>query len=159
MRLTEQQRQQAEYRIRTAMDRLLRGDLPPGGKCDLLTLAQQADVNRTGFYAKNGVPGPYQHLAAEFLRRRELIEQTENIPDPRDAQIARLKDENAKLRATIAERDTAIEDLTAFKTTAVSRLTAQHDELSRLRRTAANDSTTTITTLQRPSAGPLVGPC
>jgi hypothetical protein len=34
------------------MERLLGGDLPPGGKCDLETPAALAGVTRTGFYAK-----------------------------------------------------------------------------------------------------------
>jgi hypothetical protein len=159
MRLTDQQRQQAEYRIQIAMDSLLRGDIPPGGRCDLKTLARLADVNRTGFYPKNGVPGPYQHLAAEFDRRRQFLAQTDDTPDPRDAQIARLKDENAKFRARIAERDTTIEDLTSFKTTALSRLAAQHDELTRLRRPATTGPTVTIAPLHRPTAAPLDSPC
>ncbi len=45
MRLTEQQRHQIEARIRAAMDRLLRGDLPPAGRCDTKTLAAEAAVN------------------------------------------------------------------------------------------------------------------
>lgn len=159
MRLTDQQRQQAEYRIRTAMDDLLRGDIPPGRRCDLKTLAHLADVNRTGFYPKNGVPGPYQHLADEFSRRRKLLTQTSGTPDPRDAQIARLKEENARLRTRIAERDTTIEDLTAFKTTALSRLAAQHEELTRLRRSATAGRTGTIAPLHRLTAAPRRGSC
>ena len=50
MRISAQQRQQNETRIRAAMDRLLRGEIPPGGKCDITTLAQQAGVDRTAFY-------------------------------------------------------------------------------------------------------------
>jgi hypothetical protein len=63
MRLTDQQRQQAEYRIQTAMDNLLRGDIPPGGRCDLKTLAHLADVNRTGFYPSPGpLPAPRRRV-------------------------------------------------------------------------------------------------
>jgi hypothetical protein len=73
-RLTEQDKARNEQAIRAAMDRLLRGDLPPGGRCDLKTLATEAGVTRTGFYPKNNRdgtarPGPYQHLAEEFERR------------------------------------------------------------------------------------------
>ena len=39
MPLTSQQRQQTEARIRAAADQLLHGDLPPGGRCDIKTLA------------------------------------------------------------------------------------------------------------------------
>ncbi|MGW5219905.1 hypothetical protein ACWEQA_18730 [Nocardia sp. NPDC004085] len=34
-RLTDQARTQKEAQIRAAMDRLLRGEIPPGGKCDV----------------------------------------------------------------------------------------------------------------------------
>ena len=37
MRISTEQRHQNEARIRTAIDRLLAGDLPPGGKCDVRT--------------------------------------------------------------------------------------------------------------------------
>jgi hypothetical protein len=41
-RLTCDARSRAEQNIRAAMDRLLRGDIPPGGRCDITTLAAQA---------------------------------------------------------------------------------------------------------------------
>ena len=133
-RLTGQTRQRNEQAIRAAMDRLLRGEIPPGGRCDLKTLATEAGVTRTGFYAKGGRPGPYQHLAEEFERRLSALQATGELPDPRDAQIARLKTGNARLRERLAEHDTAIEELTTFKTLAISRLAAQHQEIERLRR-------------------------
>jgi hypothetical protein len=40
MRISADQRQQNEARIRAAIDRLLAGDIPPGGKCDIKTLAR-----------------------------------------------------------------------------------------------------------------------
>jgi len=42
MRISAEQRQQNETRIRAAIDRLLSGDIPPGGKCDIKTLAREA---------------------------------------------------------------------------------------------------------------------
>ena len=133
MRTSEDQHQQAIERIRTTMDQLLRGHLPPGGRCDLKTLATQAHVNRTGFYPKHGQPGPYQHLAEEFDQRRTTLQATSGDPDPRQAQIIRLQSENTTHRQRITERDTTIEELTAFKIKALSRMAAQHDELQRLR--------------------------
>ena len=50
MRISAAQRIQNENRIRAAMDRLLRGEIPPGGNCDVKTLAHQAGVDRTAFY-------------------------------------------------------------------------------------------------------------
>ncbi|MFF1699968.1 hypothetical protein ACFVXC_41095 [Streptomyces sp. NPDC058257] len=56
-----------EEATRAAMDRLLRGELPPGGRCDLKTLATEAGIDRTGLYPRknpNGTvrDGPYQYL-------------------------------------------------------------------------------------------------
>ena len=58
-------------------------------------------------------------------------------PDPRDAQITRLKTHNDELKQRLADRDASIRDLEQFKALATSRLAAQHDEISRLRRQAA----------------------
>ncbi|WP_433920745.1 hypothetical protein [Streptomyces canus] len=70
-RLSDTARAHNEEAIRAAMDRLLRGEVPPGGRCDLKTLAAEAGVSRTGFYSKKDRDGtvrdgPYQHLAQEF---------------------------------------------------------------------------------------------
>ena len=130
MRLSPQQRHASETRIRQAMDRLLRGDLPPGGKCDIKTLAREAGIDRTAFYGTR----PYTRLREEFENRLHAIRQARNTPDPRDAQIIRQKEEIKALRERIARHDTTIAELTSFKTAALSRITAQHDEISRLRR-------------------------
>ena len=42
MRLSKQQLASNEAKIRAAMGRLLNGDIPPGGKCDIKTLAGEA---------------------------------------------------------------------------------------------------------------------
>jgi hypothetical protein len=133
-RIDQQTRQRNEAAIRAAMDRILRGDIPPGGGCDLKTLAQQAGIPRTGFYGKGDRPGPYQHLAEEFERRLRSLRQAGKITDPRDAQIARLKADNARLRERLTEQETVIAELDSFKTRAISRLIAQHAETERLRR-------------------------
>ena len=55
MRITAAQRTENENRIRAAMDRLLRGEIPPGGNCDIKTLAREAgESTAPGFTA----PGP-----------------------------------------------------------------------------------------------------
>jgi hypothetical protein len=141
MPLTDEQRRRNEASIRAAMDRLLRGELPPHGRCDLKTLAREAGVARTGFYPRPGTqgnqrPGPYQHLAEEFHRRIDALRRAGTIPDPRELQIARLKDENATLRERIQARDAEIDELTAFKDRALSQLAAQHQEILRLRQSA-----------------------
>ena len=132
-RLDRETRARNDAAIRTAMDRLLRGDIPPGGGCDLKTLALQAGVPRTGFYPKADRHGPYQHLAEEFERRLASLRQAGEATDPRDLQITRLKAENTRLRERLASQETTIAELNAFKTQAISRLAAQHAETERLR--------------------------
>ncbi|MEU0504962.1 hypothetical protein [Nocardia sp. NPDC005998] len=49
MRITAAQRLQNENPIRAAIDRLLRGEIPPG-RCDVKTLTAEAGVDHTAFY-------------------------------------------------------------------------------------------------------------
>jgi hypothetical protein len=127
MRTSAEQRRHAEQRIRAATDALLRGDIPPDGKCDITTLARQARVSRAALYRT------YPHLKEEFEQRLAALRASRAAPDPRDAQIARLKAGNDELRHKLAARDAALRDLEQFKALAISRLAAQHDEISRLR--------------------------
>jgi ABC-type transporter Mla subunit MlaD len=55
-------------------------------------------------------------------------------PDPRDAQIGRLKNEITRLRERLAGSADTITGLTEFRAQALARLAAQHDEITRLRR-------------------------
>jgi hypothetical protein len=57
-RLTSQAHARAEQDIRAAMDRLLRGEIPPGGRCDIKTLAAMAGVARTVSTPKTAGPAP-----------------------------------------------------------------------------------------------------
>jgi hypothetical protein len=129
MRISAGQRQQNEARIRAAIDRLLAGDIPPGGKCDIKTLAREAAVDRAAFYGTR----PYARLREEFEARLQARQQAGDITDRREAQIARLKDEVTTLRQRLADRDTTITTLNGFKDQALARLAAQHDEIARLR--------------------------
>jgi hypothetical protein len=54
------------------------------------------------------------------------------MPDPREAQISRLKAEAITLRERLARQDATITELTDFKAQALSRIAAQHDEITRL---------------------------
>jgi hypothetical protein len=132
MPLTSQQRQQTEARIRAAADQLLRGDLPPGGRCDIKTLAAAAGVSRAALYRT------YPHLKDDFEQRLAQARAAGQVPvpDPHDAQITRLKQEIKELRQRHAGRDAAITELTEFKTLALSRLAVQHDELQQLQHRA-----------------------
>jgi hypothetical protein len=131
-RLNDQTRGQKEAAIRAAMDRLLRGDIPAGGKCDVKTLASASGVTRAALYST------YLHLKEEFERRRDQLREAGVITDPRDAQIDRLKEHvhQLKHRLSTTEQDNA--NLTAFRTQALSRLAAQHEEITRLRTAAAS---------------------
>jgi hypothetical protein len=131
VRLTAEQRALNEQRIRAAADQLLSGDIPPSGRCDVKTLAAVARVDRAAFYGSR----PYAPLREDFERRMQALHATGQHADPRDAQIARLTSKLTTLTTRLADRDSTIAELTAFKATALSRLAAQYDENTRLRRT------------------------
>jgi hypothetical protein len=152
MRISAAQRGQNENRIRAAMDRLLRGEIPPGRGCDIKTLACEAGVDRTAFYGNR----PYAHLRAEFEDRLRQLQQTGQIPDPKTAQIERLKTEIDKLRNRLAQANSTIDELTDFRTRALARLAAQHEEILRLRTLA--DSKANVTRLS-PTRQKITGPC
>ncbi|MFI5593493.1 hypothetical protein ACIA5G_51290 [Amycolatopsis sp. NPDC051758] len=113
------------------MDRLLRGEIPPGGKCDVKTLANTSGVTRAALYTT------YLHLKEEFERRRDQLREAGVIADPRDAQIDRLKEQVRQLKERLATKEQDNADLTAFRTQALSQLAAQHDEITRLRTAVA----------------------
>jgi chromosome segregation ATPase len=129
MRLSRQQLADNEAKIRSAMARLLDGDIPPGGKCDIKTLAAAASIDRTAFYGTR----PYAHLRTEFEQRLEQLRNAGERPDPRDAQAARLKDEIGRLKERLAQSGATISELTDFRDQALARLAAQHHEITRLR--------------------------
>jgi chromosome segregation ATPase len=152
MRISAAQRTQNENRIRAAMDRLLRGEIPPGGGCDVKTLAAQASVDRTAFYGSR----PYAHLRAEFEHRLQQLQHADQTPDPKAAQIERLKADIEKLNSRLNQANSTIEKLTDFRTQALARLTAQHDEILRLRAAAARNANVTRLPTARQK---VIGPC
>jgi multidrug efflux pump subunit AcrA (membrane-fusion protein) len=148
MRTSAEQRRQAEQRIRAAADALLRGDIPPDGKCDITTLARQAAISRAALYRT------YPHLKEEFEQRLAALHAGGVTPDPRDAQIARLKAVGDELRQKLADRDAAMRDLEQFRELALSRLASQHDEITCLRRQATAAKAGNVRTLTAaPAAG------
>lgn len=152
MRITAAQRTENQNRVRAAMDRLLRGEIPPGGNCDIKTLARETGVDRTAFYGNR----PYAHLRAEFEDRLRQLQQTGQIPDPRVAQITRLKDEIDKLKVRLSQADQKIEELADFRGQALSHLAAQHEEIIRLRNAAADASNVIRLPTNRTKT---IGPC
>jgi hypothetical protein len=155
MRITAAQRIQNENRVRAAMDRLLRGEIPPGGNCDIKTLALEAGVDRTAFYGTR----PYAHLRTEFEYRLQQMQQAGETPDPKAAQIERLKAEVDRLKTNLAQANLTIQDLADFRIQALAQIAAQHDEILRLR--AADDAAAIVTLLpSRPkSQQKVIGPC
>lgn len=151
MRISAAQRTQNEARIRAVMDRLLKGEIPPGGNCDIKTLAREATVDRTAFYGTR----PYARLREEFETRLQALHQADDTPDRRDAQITRLKDEITTLKQRLAGRDHTITDLRDFKNQALSQLAAQYDEIARLRR---RDATGRSSIRHLPSPAASTGP-
>jgi hypothetical protein len=93
------------------MGRLLRGEVPPGGNCDIMTLVREAGIDRTAFYGNR----PYAHLRTEFEDRLRQVQQTDQTPDPRIAQITRLKADIDRLKERLAKADRTRADLTDFR--------------------------------------------
>jgi uncharacterized coiled-coil protein SlyX len=122
--------QQAGQRIRAAAAALLAGDIPAGGACDISTLARQAGVSRATIYRS------YPHLKEQFEHDRAAALAAGSHPDPRNAQITRLKAEIAALKTRCAGQDQTIIALQDQRTLALSRLAAQHDEIQHLRAAA-----------------------
>ncbi|MCX5238858.1 hypothetical protein OG824_27010 [Streptomyces prunicolor] len=152
MRITAAQRTENENRIRAAMDRLLRGEIPLGGKCDIKTLAHESAVDRTAFYGCR----PYAHLRVEFEHRLQALQGAGEIPDPREAQITRLKTEITKLKERLTQSEQTIDELTDFRTLALARLAAQHEEIVWLRESAARTNRVTLLPAERTTT---VGSC
>ena len=117
----------AEARIRSAIAQLLAGDIPDGLKCDVKSLCVLAGVPRATLYRT------YPHLKADFDNQRCAARGNGQQPDARLASIDRLKAEIINLRARLADRDREITDLKRFRDTAMSRLAAQHEEITALR--------------------------
>jgi hypothetical protein len=67
----------------------------------------------------------------------KALREAGEIVDPRDAQLERLKRENAELKKRVAARDQKLAEAAEFKTSAISRLAAQHAEIEQLREAVA----------------------
>jgi chromosome segregation ATPase len=126
--MTHHYQTEPEARIRNAMRQLLAGPVPDGLKCDVKSLCTLAGVPRATLYRT------YPHLKAEFDRQRQAAQEAGQQPDPRLAQIERLKAEVATLRERLSRKNTELDALKEFQAMALSRLAAQHDEITTLRR-------------------------
>lgn len=128
MALSHQQRDQTERRIRAAIDRLLAGQIPPGGACDVKTLAREAGISRASLYRTWG------HLKDEFEKRRAAAWAAGQQPDPREARVSRLRDLNQRLTSKLARTHIEFNQLKEHHHLLLSVLAAKDDELQRLRR-------------------------
>jgi len=132
---------QAEARIRAAMNQLLAGTIPEGLKCDIKSLCTLSGVPRATLYRT------YPHLKTEFEDHRDGARTAGHQPDPRLAQIARLKNEVAELRARLGRMNADLMASGAFRAQALSRLTAQHDEITALRKELESTNDAKVRTL------------
>ncbi|MEV7617031.1 hypothetical protein [Streptomyces sp. NPDC089799] len=126
MALSHQQRDQIERRVRAAIDRLLAGQIPPGGACDVKTLAREAGISRASLYRTWG------HLKDEFEKRRAAAWAAGRQPDPREARIARLRDLNQRITGKLARTHTELTQLKERHRQLLSVLAAKDDEVQRL---------------------------
>lgn len=92
--------------IRAAIASLLAGQIPPGGACDVKTLAREAGISRASLYRTWG------HLKDEFEKRRTAAWAAGQQPNPREARIARLRDLNQRLTGKLARTHTECKELT-----------------------------------------------
>jgi hypothetical protein len=138
------------------MDRLLRGEIPPGGNCDVKTLARESGVDRTAFYGNR----PYAQLRAEFEDRLQRLQDAGTTPDPRIAQVDRLKADNAKLKERLTQAEQTIAELGDFRSQALARLAAQHEEILRIRAIAGTSARIVQLPAPRKQAhSQAIGPC
>ena len=70
-------------------------------------------------------------------------QQAGQTPDPKAAQIDRMKTDISKLKDRLAQADQKITDLAGFRSQALARLAAQHEEIIRLREHASRTSRVT----------------
>lgn len=115
------------------MGRLLRGELLPGGRCDLNSLAEAA-ATRTGFDPRkdrdgSNREGPYQHLGDEFVRLPAALREAGEMPclqrSPDRASEGPDRRAEGPCHRPGRDRRGAV-----LKKLPLSRLTAQHDEIS-----------------------------
>jgi len=129
VRVPDAQRREIEQRIRAAGAALLAGSIPPGGHCDITTLARQAGVSRATLYRS------YPDLKQQFEQQIAQAADGGQHIDPRDAQIAALKARNDRLQQRLDTAQSSTAELLEFQQLALSRLAAQHQEIMRLRAT------------------------
>jgi chromosome segregation ATPase len=92
----------------------------------------------------------YPYLKAEFEQQRDHARADGTQPDPRLAQIERLKAEVTRLRERLAATRAELDDAKIFRGQALSRIAAQHEELAELRIRCAGSGARTTDAISRP---------
>ncbi|MFJ5680281.1 hypothetical protein [Streptomyces sp. NPDC093097] len=115
-------------RSRCREDRLLSGQIPPGGACDAKTLAREAGISRASLYRT------WSHLKDEFEQRRAAARAAGQQPDPKEVRIARLRELNQRLTGILARTNTEFTVLKEHHRLLLSVLATKDDELERFRR-------------------------
>ena len=109
----EERHTETEGRIRAAMAQLLGGDIPEHLKCDVKSLCTLSGVPRATLYRS------YPRLKAEFERERSDAQTAGLHPDPRLAQIERLKTEIIDLHKRLNRGNAELAELRTFRAEAL----------------------------------------
>jgi hypothetical protein len=134
------------------MRQLLAGDIPEGLKCDVKSLCALSGVPRATLYRT------YPYLKAEFDQQRDQVHADGTQPDPRLAQIERLKAEVTQLRKLLTSTRAELDDAKTFHGQALSQIAAQHDELTELRIRCAGSHAKTTDATTRPQLRSIAPP-
>ncbi|ALG06382.1 hypothetical protein AOZ06_05085 [Kibdelosporangium phytohabitans] len=106
---------------------MLAGNIPVGGRCDVTTLAELAGISRAALYRT------HRALKDDFDRSLFLRRTAGEVPDPREARIATLKQTVDTLTTRLREREATITELREHQRQVRSQLLVQHEEILTLR--------------------------
>lgn len=120
-------RSQVENRIRAAIQTLLADEIPIGMNRDITSLCALAGVPRATMYRT------YPHLKAIFEEQRSHLQDATPATNTGADTRQKISPENDRLQLKLAAMTDKIHQLEYFKSTALSRLAAQHEEILRLR--------------------------
>ncbi|WP_193096853.1 hypothetical protein [Brevibacterium sp. FME17] len=120
-------RSQVENRIRAAIQTLLADEIPIGMNRDITSLCDLAGVPRATMYRT------YPHLKAIFEEQRLHLQDATPATNTGADTRQKVRPENDRLQLKLAAMTNKVHELEYFKSTALSRLAAQHEEILRLR--------------------------
>lgn len=132
-------RSQIEQRILAAIQTLLADEIPNGMNRDITSLCALAGVPRATMYRT------YPHLKAIFEEQRSHLQDATPTTNTSADTRRKIRLENDRLQLKLAAMTNKVHELEYFKSTALSRLAAQHEEILRLRsHHAKNDNVQSI---------------